>query len=246
VTFIDATTGKPTTKSAGTLNGLGISTITINAKPGSGTPIIGSDTTEKTVAPGIVADAFTPGSNEVVSRFAIDTGSLDVGGNAFALSGTFTAIATNVVYDSTSPAFGDESGFGTAIDIQAVGPGGTIAIDSSFSGPYTMNLASLWSATLPDSIPFTLPLNGTLSLNGLSTPFTGSFGGTDTFFFDGSDTVTGNISLATALGDVTGTLTATANPQITPEPGTLGMLLIGGIALTGMSGKARRAILRVI
>lgn len=248
VTFVDSTTGKPTTKSAGTLDAGGAATITINAKPGSATPIIASDTTEGTVAPGIVADAFTPGSNDVVSVFAISAGSLSVGGSAFALNGTFTAVATDVVYDSTSAAFGNESGFGTNINIQAVGAGGTIAINSLFSGPYTMNLASLWNSSLPDSIPFTFPLNGTLFLNSSATPFTGLFAGTDTFFFDGSDTVTGNVSLTTDFGVITGTLTATANPQLVPVPelGTLGMLLIGGPVLTAVRGKARRAILRVI
>jgi hypothetical protein len=199
--------------------------------------LIASDTTENTVARGIVADAFVPGSNQVVSVFAISGGSLNVGGNVFALSGGFTAVATGVIYDSTSAAFGDESGFGTNINIQAVGSGGTIAINSSSSGPYTMNLAALWSASLPDTIPFTFPLNGTLSLNGVSTPFVGSFTGTDTFFFDGSDTVTGNISLNTGLGLATGTLTASANPQIVvPEPGTFGMLLVAGMVLMAITG----------
>ena len=84
---------------------------------------------------------------------------------------------------------------------------------------------------------FTFPLNGTLSLNGVSTRFAGSFTGTNTFFFDGSDTVTGNISLTTGLGLATGTLTASANPQIVVrEPGTLGMLLVAGMMLMTITG----------
>jgi hypothetical protein len=229
VTYIDATTGKPTTTAAPPLNGIGLTTVSITPK--SGTPIIASDTTEKTVAPGLVADTFTPGTNQVVSAYAINSGSsINFQGNTYLLSGGYTLIDTDVVYDSTSPAFGTETGFLAAVNVSAVGPMGDITFTLSSVPSYTANLASIWAIhTLPATIPIptSVALDGTLTLDGMSVPFTGTLSDLTTFNFDGSNTDLDSLNLSTSFGAITGTVSATTLPQLVPipEPRTLSLAL---------------------
>jgi len=238
VTFIDATTGKPKTVTAPPLNGLGLTSVAITPK--SGTPIIASDTTEKTVAAGLVADTFTPGSNEVISAYAINVGSsINFQGNAYALSGGYTLIDTNVDYSSTSPTFGTETGFLAAVNVDAVGPIGNITFTLAGTQAYTANLAAIWAINeLPAtvSIPTSVALSGTLTLQGKSIPFTGTLADSTTFNFDGSNTDVDTLNLTTSLGPITGTISATTLPQLVsiPEPRTLSFVLVGMIYLAIM------------
>ena len=209
----------------------------------NGTKITIENTTEQ-ITRQITAALFTPPSNFVVSAFSIEPGSaLTFAGNTFALSGGFNVVSTNVDYNPNSATFGVESGIAHLISIQASGAGGAIHFTVPKAPTFTINLAPLWARNLPNgglSVPFTLSFSGTLSFNSLSSPFTGVFSGRDTFFPNGSVQTQGLFNISSDFGSGTGTLFASAHPQITPEPSTLGLLGIGVACMAGCTLRSRR------
>jgi hypothetical protein len=190
---------------------------------------------------------FSPGSTNVVSTYALAAGSsLTFGTSVFALSGGYTTVDTIVDYDPSSPTYGTETGFLGGLNIAASGTAGTVTFDLASEPAYSVNLASIWGEQIPPaglSVPIDVTFSGTLSFASSSSPFTGTFVGTDTFLSDGSTIDQGTISFDNDFGLFTGNLTASALPVVEPVPepssASLFMTAIGAITLLGACGAGR-------
>lgn len=183
--------------------------------------------------PTATVQLFAPGSNEVVSEYALATNSSLVSGtDVFAMSGGYTTVDTNVDYDPSSPTFGTETGFLSKVDIVASGSAGTVKFNLASNPTYSVNLAPIWGEDIPPgglSVPLDVTFSGTLFFNAIPSSFSGTFSGTDTFFTDGSTTDQGTITFDTDFGVFTGNLTASAQPVLVavPETSTWVEMLIG-------------------
>ncbi len=239
ITYTDKSTGKPvtTTKRISILTG-GLRFL-INAKPGS---ITVTNLSEPTVPAAVASlNSFDPPSNVVVSAFTVAPGSaLTFAGNSFALTGGFTAVDTSVSYDPTSPLYALEQGSVTFANILGTGAAGTVQLVLTSPAVYSLDLSSIWAQTLGSdgipplglSTPTGINLAGVLYFNSTAIPFTGTFSGVTTFFDDGTTMESGTLDLSTAAGLVTGSLSASATPELVPEPNSLTLFSMG---LTGLA-----------
>jgi len=195
--------------------------------------------TSEPAIPAVVAEVFTPGVNTVVSAYTIAPGSmLTSGADTFVLTGGYTTVDTFVDMDPSSPNYGLETGFVKDLNINASGSAGDIQFVLGSSPTYSLNLASVWGLDIPAqglSVPLLQTFSGTLTFNSITSSFSGSFDGTDTFFDDGSTTAQGTLTFDTDFGVFSGSLSASAQPilQAVPEPGSLAMFGIGVICLAG-------------
>jgi PEP-CTERM motif len=239
ITYGDKSTGKVVTRTKAIDSITGGLRFAIDAIPGT---ITVTNLSEPKIAPAFASmNSFDPPNNAVVSAFIIDpnSSSLTFGGNSFALAGGFTAIDTSVSYDPTSPLYGMEGGSVVSSNIVGNGAPGLIQLTLTGAPNYTLDLAPIWATTLAnDGIPTgglsavtDLSLAGFLTLGSSNIAFTGTFIGNTTFFDDGSTMESGALDLQTAVGEVKGSLSATAMPVDTPEPSSLTLLGLGLAAL---------------
>jgi hypothetical protein len=209
------------------------STVTFKITAKAGTPIVATNVTEtpNTTAP-TTAVAFNPPMNRVESDYLVNAGSsVTFGGNTFNVSGGYTIVDTNVVYDPASPDFGLETGHLTAVNIDASSPAGTVLFTLSGTPSYDVNLAPIWAQPgLPATvtIPTDVTISGTLSVNGVLSPFTGTLTDSTTFEPDGSQTDVDTLAFSTNFGPLTGTISATTTPVlVVPEPSTWALMALG-------------------
>ena len=176
------------------------------------------------------AVAFNPPNNRVESVYVVNAGSsVTFGGNTFNVSGGYTVIDTNVDYST-----GAETGHLAAVDIDANGPAGTVLFTLSGTPAFDVNLSPIWAEpTLPATvtIPTDVAIAGTLSVNGSSSPFTGTLTDSTTYCPDGSQTDVDTLAFSTDFGSLTGTISATATPVLVPEPSTWVLFGSGLLAL---------------
>lgn len=177
-----------------------------------------------------IAQGFTPPNNSVQTLFAVLAGSTaSVGGQNFNLGGGFTTLTTNVDYNPASPTYGQLSGSILAQLFQVSGTGGLGKLTITLAGnqPYSVNVLPLFNAQTLDggvSIPLSMLLAGTLSINGLNSPFSGIANGTDTVFPGNTDNLDLAFDLTSNFGEVTGTFLADGTEQLIPEPSALAII----------------------
>lgn len=245
ISYTDYNTKLPVTKFATADLLTGSTAVDIQAVPGTVTVKNLDEAVPNQTAQ---VNIFDPPSNVVVSAFKINPGSnLVLGGNTLALSGGFSAVQTTVDYDPASPTYGVETGYIDAISIQASGAPGTAILHVAPTTTQT-SLAGVWSQLLPltgpypaggVSAPDAFSFSGMLEFNSSMTPFDATFDGTITFLEDGSTTALGTLAMSTSFGSVTGTLSASAFPQLVPEPET-GSLDLLGLGLIGLVLRGRQ------
>ena len=189
-----------------------------------------------------LAEAFTPGTNAVATVSTVNPGSTATaaGGITFALSGGFTAVDTNVDYNSASPTFGKLTSFLLASKFQltGIGSGGTLGLALNADQPFTVSLLSAWqSPTLSgNTIAFSnLPFSGTATFNALTSPFSGTAGGTVLFLDDGVENTNFNFNVSTNFGAVTGSVSTLGTSQLVPEPSSAVSLLLGASAVAALA-----------
>ena len=172
--------------------------------------------TSENLSTTFTAAVFNPPLNRVVSKYTILSGStVQFGAESFTVSGTYTLVDTTVDYTVGSPTFGEESGFLSAVNVVATGSAGAITFGLSGAPSYTANLAPIWAtpdlpATLP--IPVDVTFSGFLSLDGSTTPFSGTLSDTTTFNPDGSVSDLDILDIMTGFGPITGSISASATP----------------------------------
>jgi hypothetical protein len=108
-----------------------------------------------------------------------------------------------------------------------------------------VNLSPIWAEpTLPATvtIPTDVAIARTLSVNGSSSPFTGTLTDSTTYYPDGSQTDVDTLAFSTNFGSLTGTISATATPVLVPEPSTWVLFGSGLLAL----GAGRRLSGRIL
>jgi hypothetical protein len=231
ITYTDNATGKVTTVTRSS-NQFGMAYVAISPK--SKTTITTTNTSETITNPAVIAEVFQPGENYVASNFVFQTGSsIDFNGSIMALSGGFTATQTNVDYNPSSPTYGVETGFLSNINMQATGDGQTVQF-LNIASPITLtDLSGAWlqfmNLQVPTdiSIPTTYSFTGQLLLDSVLSPFSAIFDGTTTFLTDGSTLDSGTLVLDTNFGRMTGSLIATATPQLIPTPEPSAMIMVG-------------------
>lgn len=188
-----------------------------------------------------IAQRFTPGSDRTVTEMVVDAGStLTAFGQNYALGGRFTTVTTTANYDIASPGYGTLGGSipSSFFDVFATLGGEQIMFDlDGSSTPFSMNVAAAWDSDMPEvgiAVAFSQLLSGNLVHQGVSTPFTGSFTGSATFFPDNVERLAGRIVLD---GIGSGDFFASGRTTLIAEPGTLALI---GIALAGMGATVRR------
>jgi hypothetical protein len=212
-----------------TIGAAGTVTFKITAK--AGTNINAQNVTETpNTFDKTKAVAFNPPMNRVESVYLVNAGSsVTVGGNTFNVTGGYTVINTNVDYST-----GAETGHLAAVNIDASGPAGTVLFTLSGTPAFDVNLSPIWAEpTLPATvtIPTDVAIAGTLSVNGSSSPFTGTLTDSTTYYPDGSQTDVDTLAFSTNFGSLTGAISATATPVLVPEPSTWVLFGSGLLAL---------------
>jgi PEP-CTERM motif len=212
-----------------TIGAAGTVTFKITAK--AGTNINAQNVTETpNTFDKTKAVAFNPPMNRVESVYLVNAGSsVTFGGNTFNVSGGYTVIDTNIDYST-----GAETGHLAAVDIDASGQAGTVLFTLSGTPAFDVNLSPIWAEpTLPATvtIPTDVAIAGTLSVNGSSSPFTGTLTDSTTYYPDGSQTDVDTLAFSTNFGSLTGTISATATPVLVPEPSTWVLFGSGLLAL---------------
>jgi hypothetical protein len=212
-----------------TIGAAGTVTFKITAK--AGTNINAQNVTETpNTFDKTKAVAFNPPMNRVESVYLVNAGSsVTVGGNTFNVTGGYTVINTNVDYST-----GAETGHLAAVNIDASGPAGTVLFTLSGTPAFDVNLSPIWAEpTLPATvtIPTDVAIAGTLSVNGSSSPFTGTLTDSTTYYPDGSQTDVDTLAFSTNFGSLTGTISATATPVLVAEPSTWVLFGSGLLAL---------------
>ncbi len=242
ITYTDRSTNTSKTVPGGTLNGLGQG-AKVKIDPAPNTTVTVKNTSEN-LSTTFTAAVFNPPFNRVVSKYTILSGStVQFGTNSFAVSGTYTLVDTTIDYTVGSPTFGEESGFLSAVNVVATGSAGAITFGLSGAPSYTANLAPIWAtpdlpATLP--IPVDVTFSGFLSLDGSTTPFSGTLSDTTTFNPDGSVSDLDILDIVTGLGPITGSISALATPMlVVPEPSTLTLLALGCSGIFGLRRRLR-------
>ena len=239
---IDLTYTKPDGTAGSASDTIGAAlTVTFKITAKAGTSIDAQNVTETPNTFGKTkAVAFNPPMNRVESVYVVNAGSsVTFGGNTFNVSGGYTVIDTNVDYST-----GAETGHLAAVDIDASGPTGTVLFTLSGTPAFDVNLSPIWAEpTLPATvtIPTDVAIAGTLSVNGSSSPFTGTLTDSTTYFPDGSQTDVDTLAFSTDFGSLTGTISATATPVLVPEPSTWVLFGSGLLAL----GAGRRLSRRI-
>src|ERR1700733_12799805 len=242
ITYTDRSTNTSKTVSGGTLSGLGQGQK-VKIDPVPNTTVTVTNTSEN-LSRTFTAAVFNPPLNRVVSKYTILSGStVQFGTESFTVSGTYTLVDTTVDYTVGSPTFGEESGFLSAVNVVATGSAGAITFGLSGAPSYTANLAPIWAtpdlpATLP--IPVDVAFSGFLSLDGSTTPFSGTLSDTTTFNPDGSVSDLDVLDIMTDVGPITGSISAFATPTVVvPEPSTLTLLALGCGAIFGLRSSRR-------
>lgn len=218
----------------------------ITISPKKGTTVTVKNVSEQAIpAQTFVASLFTPPSDIVNTTLVIQPGSFaSVGGNTFALGGTFATIARTVDYDPASPTYGQLAGVipTSGFDIHGSSPAGNIQLALNSPQPWSLDLASTWGQDVPPEgvgVPFNQPIDGTLFFNSTSTALSGNFVGAVTFFPDNRETICGQLQ----FGAVTGNLCA-SGPSVSaavPEPSAYALLLVGlGIVGTLVQRRKRK------
>jgi hypothetical protein len=193
-----------------------------------------------------VADAPNPpgGGVVVLAQDAILGGSTaSLGSSSFALSGSFIVETDSFDSIPSSPTFGDIVGevLPANFDVTGIGALGTIVFDLSASEPFDVNVSALIGAVPPVSAMFHVPLAGDLTLNGSSVAFSGSADGTVTWTdFTGAETFNTSLSLSSSLGPITGTVLASGQNQVVPEPATRSLMGLGLMGVLFLGGRRIR------
>ena len=242
ITYIDRSTNASKTVPGGTLNGLGQG-AKVKIDPVPNTTVTVTNTSEN-LSTSFTAAIFNPPLNRVVSKYTILSGStVQFGAQSFTVSGTYTLVDTTIDYTVGSPTFGEESGFLSAVNVVATGSSGAITFSLAGAPSYTANLAPIWAtpdlpATLP--IPVDVAFSGFLSLDGSTTPFSGTLSDTTTFNPDGSVSDLDVLDIMTDVGPITGSISAFATPTVVvPEPSALTLLALGCGAIFGLRSSRR-------
>jgi hypothetical protein len=203
-----------------------------------------------TVASGPLLD---PPNNHVVANHMVlgSESKLVLGGEIITLTGSFTQIANDVDYDSSSPEYGSLSGFLKASELDITGTSetlGEISIALLDDNPYTVDMLPLWipqwvdgvGNVASDSIYLDFEISGVINLSSTSIPFTGDITGTSTYSSDGWETFNTRFSLDTdEYGAVTGTLLSSGQAMIVPEPTSFIIWLGIGISIVLYQRKKR-------
>ena len=187
-----------------------------------------------------VSSLNPPDTTTTTTASLVSTSTATLGSNTFALTGGFSALDTSVDYDPTSPTYGNVSGvvLASAFNITGNGPAGTLALSLSGDEAYTVNLASVW-AEATTAISIDTDISGIATLNGVSTPFSGSLTGTDTFSDDGTDDIVFNFTANTQFGQISGPIEAMGYETLNvPEPNSIALLI--GLGLSSAGFLARR------
>ena len=229
---IDLTYTKPDGTAGSASDRIGAAgTVTFKITAKAGTNINAQNVTETpNTFDKTKAVAFNPPMNRVESVYVVNAGSsVTFGGNTFNVSGGYTVIDTNIDHST-----GAETGHLAAVDIDASGPAGTVLFTLSGTPAFDVNLSPIWAEpTLPATvtIPTDVAIAGTLSVNGSSSPFTGTLTDSTTYRPDGSQTDVDTLAFSTDFGSLTGTISATATPVLVPEPSTWVLFGSGLLAL---------------
>lgn len=172
------------------------------------------------------AAALNPGVNQADTALAVLPGSSSsVSGATFNMTGSILLVATNVDYDSSSPTYGNLSGYilASALNLSGTGPPGTLRLAVDGNQPWTVSMLSAWEATNAsgDSISFSIPVTGTASLssastNAITTSFEGSASGA-ALYSETSDfeQMTLMLNFNSSFGQITGTILASGSTYVT-------------------------------
>ena len=179
-----------------------------------------------------LAAIFMPGQNTTVTALAVLPGSTaTTPAGTFALNGSFATEDTNVVYDSTSPEYGNLTGLLLASDfnLNGSGPPGTLSLALNSDQTYEVNLLPSWDSPdfSPNMIAFSdIPISGTATANGLESPFSGTTSGTITFLDNNQEDTTFTFNLTSQFGSIGGTVNAEGTSTVVPEPSSIALTLV--------------------